>query len=120
MPARTYIIGHILVSLALADYSYTRFSLPGCWRWHSSAVRGGKRQRSEWNRVASCQSFPNLPGLSSLEFLNGGHVHELCDEGHGGCFLHVHAAFHGASSGTGPDLDPGDGTAAGQRLLRSS
>jgi hypothetical protein len=46
------------VPLALAAYSYTRFRLPGCWRWHLTAVRGGKWQRSESNLVASCHSFP--------------------------------------------------------------
>ena len=27
-------------------YSYTRFRVPGCWRWHLTAVRGGMRDTS--------------------------------------------------------------------------
>jgi len=57
------------VPLALVAHSYTRFRLPRSWRWHLTAVRGGKRQRSEPNRVAmpflSCPSW-----LWSLEFWN--------------------------------------------------
>jgi hypothetical protein len=53
-----------------------------------------------------------LPGYS-LKMVKGEDIHELSDYDHASSFLFV-SRFWGASAGTGPNLDPGDGTAAGQ------
>jgi TPR repeat protein len=59
MAANTYNIGHIFVSLALAAYTYTRFRLPGCWRWHFTAVCVAESSSgASQNWVASFHSFP--------------------------------------------------------------
>src|SRR6266404_4548372 len=80
------------VPLELAAHSYTRLRLPVCF---FLVIFSGVSQRER-------------------------HVDEFSDEGHGGCFLHVRTAFRSASSGTASDVEPGNGTGAGQRLLFSS